>query len=88
LYSQAVKATKLSISWDPDLGGAVRDAAHHKGSSLSAWLADAAAAKLRAEASAAYLDDWEAEHGELTADELAVAATELGVSVPLSARAA
>ena len=83
-----MKVAKLSISFDSDLGDAVRGAANHKGSSLSAWLADAAAAKLRAEALADYLEHWEAEHGELTADELARAGIELGVSAPLSARAA
>jgi hypothetical protein len=80
-----VKVDKLSISLDPDLGDAVRDAAKHKGSSLSAWLAEAAAAKLRAEALAEYLDEWEAEHGQLTADELAAAASKLGVSQPVAA---
>jgi hypothetical protein len=83
-----MKVAKLSISFDSDLGDAVRGAAHHKGSSLSAWLADAAAAKLHAEALADYLEDWEAKHGELTADELAGAAIELGVTLPLTARAA
>jgi hypothetical protein len=73
-----VKVDKLSISFDPDLGDAVRGAARHRGSSLSAWLAEAAAAKLRAEALTDYLQDWEAKHGPLTADELAAAAGELG----------
>jgi hypothetical protein len=77
-----MKVDKLSVSFDPDLGDAVRGAARHRGSSLSAWLAEAATAKLRAEALAEYLDDWEAEHGPLTADELASAAAELGVSPP------
>ena len=83
-----MKVAKLSISFDSDLGDAVRGAAQQKRSSLSAWLADAAAAKLRAEALTDYLEDWEAEHGGLTANELAGAATELGVTGPLSARAA
>ena len=83
-----MKVAKLSISFDSDLGDAVRGAANHKGSSLSAWLADAAAAKLRTEALADYLEDWEAEHGKLTVNELAGAAAELGTSVPLSVRAA
>jgi hypothetical protein len=79
-----VKVDKLSVSFDPDLGDAVRGAARHRGSSLSAWLAEAAAAKLRTEALADYLQEWEVEHGPLTADELASAAVELGVS-PLAA---
>jgi hypothetical protein len=77
-----VKVDKLSISFDPDLGDAVRGAARHRGSSLSAWLAEAAAAKLRAEALGDYLEEWEARHGPLTAKELASAAAELGVSQP------
>lgn len=75
-----MKVDKLSVSFDPDLGDAVRDAARHRGSSLSAWLSDAAAAKLRSDALADYLDDWEARHGSLTAEELAAAASELGIS--------
>jgi hypothetical protein len=80
-----MKVDKLSISFDPDLGDAVRGAARHRGSSLSAWLAEAAAAKLRAEALADYLEEWEAKHGPLTADELAVAASELGIQPPVAA---
>jgi len=83
-----MKVDKLSISFDPDLGDAVRGAARQRGSSLSAWLADAAASKLRAEALADYLDEWEATHGRLTADELAAAAVELGTSPPLVRAAA
>jgi hypothetical protein len=83
-----VKVDKLSISFDPDLGDAVRGAARHRGSSLSTWLAEAAAAKLRAEALGDYLQEWEAAHGPLTAAELESAAAELGVSSPVAARAA
>jgi hypothetical protein len=78
-----MKVDKLSISFDPDLGDAIRGAARHRGSSLSAWLAEAAAAKLRAEALADYLEEWEAKHGPLTADELAGAASELGIPLPV-----
>jgi hypothetical protein len=73
-----MKVDKLSVSFDPDLGDAVRDAAQRAGRGLSGWLAEAAEAKLRAEALRDFLDDWEVEHGELTADELAVAAAEVG----------
>lgn len=70
---------KLSVSFDPDLGDAVRAAAKRSGRGLSGWLADAATARLRAEALAEFLDTWEAEHGELTSGELARAAEELGL---------
>jgi len=77
-----MKVDKLSVSFDPDLGDAVRAAARQRGGGLSRWLADAAAAKLRTEALADFLDAWEAEHGPLTAAELAQAADELAVPKP------
>lgn len=74
-----VKVDKLSVSFDPDLGDAVRAAARNSGGGVSRWLADAATAKLRAEALRQFLDGWENEHGPLTAAELSRAATELAV---------
>jgi hypothetical protein len=74
-----MKVDKLSISFDPELGDAVRTAAAQTGKPLSAWLAEAAASKLRAEALARFLDDWEDEHGVLTAAEIARAEQELGL---------
>lgn len=78
-YSHPVKVDKLSISFAPELGDAVRAAARRSGRSLSGWLAEAAAARLRTEALAEYLDRWEAEHGVLTPAELARATAELGL---------
>jgi hypothetical protein len=75
-----MKVDKLSLSFDPDFGDAVRAAARRTGRGLSAWLADAAAARLRAEALGDFLDGWEVEHGPLSAEELAKATTELGLS--------
>ncbi|HEV7941160.1 MAG TPA: hypothetical protein VGP17_00010 [Solirubrobacteraceae bacterium] len=72
-----MKVDKLSVSFDPDLGDAVRAAAKRSGRGLSGWLAEAAAARLRAEALAEFLDEWEAEHGKLTEEEVARAAAEL-----------
>lgn len=83
-----MKVDKLSVSFDPDLGDAVRAAAKRSGRGLSRWLADAATARLRAEALAEFLDTWEAEHGELTSDELARAAEELGLPPPAIVRPA
>ena len=80
---------KLSVSFDPNLGDAVRAAARRSGRGLSGWLAEAAAARLRAEALADFLDSWEAEHGPLTAEELAQATAELGLpAVPKAEPAA
>ena len=69
----------MSISFDADLGDAVRSAAAQAGKPLSSWLAEAAASKLRAEALAEFLAAWEAEHGALTAAEIARAEQELGM---------
>ncbi len=80
-----MKVDKLSVSFAPELGDAVRDAARHSDSSVSAWLADAAAAKLRSQALAEYLTGWEAQHGSLDAEELAKAAAELGLSAQRAA---
>lgn len=75
-----MKVDKLSISFDPDLGDAVRSAAAQAGKPVSSWLAEAAASKLRAEALAEFLAAWEAGHGVLTAEEIARAERELGLA--------
>jgi hypothetical protein len=75
-----VKVDKLSVSFDPDLGDAVRSAAAQAGKPVSSWLAEAAAVKLRAEALADFLAGWEEEHGALTAQEVAQAERELGLA--------
>ena len=75
-----MKVDKLSISFEPDLGDAVRDAAKRRGRGLSAWLAEAAEAKLRSEALGDFLDDWEREHGAFREEELAAARAQLGLN--------
>ena len=75
-----MKVDKLSISFDPELGDAVRSAAAQAGKPVSSWLAEAATSKLRAEALAEFLAGWEAEHRVLTAAEIARAERELGLA--------
>jgi hypothetical protein len=75
-----VKVDKLSVSFEPDLGDAVRSAAAEAGKPVSTWLAEAAASKLRAEALAAFLADWEESHGALTVQEVARAERALGLA--------
>jgi hypothetical protein len=79
-YAVGMKVDKLSISFEPGLGDAVRSAAAQAGKPVSSWLAEAAASKLRAEALAAFLSGWEAEHGVLTAADVARAERELGLT--------
>lgn len=75
-----MKVDKMSVSFDPELGDAVRTAAAQAGKPLSSWLAEAAAGKLRAEALAEFLAGWEAGHGVLTAEEIGRAERELGMA--------
>jgi hypothetical protein len=67
--------TRLAISLDEELAREVRRAAGDQ--STSAWLADAARRKLRAEGLLRVVEAWEKEHGELTKRELAAAAKNL-----------
>jgi hypothetical protein len=59
---------RFAISFDQKLARAVRRAAGNE--PTSAWLADAARRKLRAEGLLRVVDEWEAEHGALTQAEL------------------
>jgi hypothetical protein len=59
---------RLAISIDAELARAVRRAAGKE--ATSAWLADAARRKLRAEGLLRAVRDWEREAGEITATEL------------------
>ena len=68
---------RFSVTMDPEVGAAVREAAEQAGTSVSAWLAEAAADKIRRQRLRAALDVWEIEDGALTPDELAAAATTL-----------
>jgi hypothetical protein len=60
--------TRLSISFDAGLARAVRRAAGKE--PTSAWLADAARRKLRAEGLMEVVREWEGEHGPLLDSEL------------------
>ena len=68
----------MSVSMDPGLGDDIRAAAGRAGLSVSAWLAQAAEARLRSQALADYLSAWQAKHGVITPAELAKARAELG----------
>jgi hypothetical protein len=74
-----VQVDRFSITMDPDLGAAVRDAADRAGISMSAWLASAAADRLRNELLGSALDRWEQESAPFSDEELDAAARALGV---------
>jgi hypothetical protein len=66
-----MQVTRLSVSFDADLARAVRRAAGKE--PTSAWLADAARRKLRAEGLMRVVREWESEHGPLLDSELMAA---------------
>ena len=76
-----MRVDKMSVSFDAELGRAVREAAKQAGGSLSGWLAEAAAERLRSEAFDEFLAEWEAEHGPITPEEWAKASRDLGLPV-------
>ena len=88
----------MSVTFAPELGEAVSAAAAEAGLPLSEWLAQAAEAKLNADRDAGilaeaahrrrmeglgkFLDEWQAEHGAFTDEEMAEASRKLGLPWP------
>ena len=70
---------RLSVTMDPTLGAAVRKAAARAKLSVSAWISEAAADRVRNELLGRALDRWEAEEGAFSQAELAKAARSLGL---------
>lgn len=62
---------KLSVALDESVAAGAASAAESRGVSLSAWINAAAERALVVEAGLDAVRSWEAEHGELTAEELA-----------------
>lgn len=70
---------RFSLTMDPELGAAVREAAKRAGTTVSAWLSQAAADRVRNELLGFALDRWEDEEGPLTEKELEEAREALGL---------
>ena len=65
---------KMSVSFDLELGEAIRSSAALEGRSVSAWLAEAARDRLRLEALGEAVAAWEETFGSLTDAEVTDAA--------------
>jgi hypothetical protein len=61
---------KMSVSFDLELGEAIRASATSTRQSVSAWLGDAARDRLRLEALGEAVSAWEQKFGPLTAAEI------------------
>ena len=70
-YFEMAVRQKRSISLPPELAEAIDHAAAQEGTTVSAWLADTAAHRLRLDAGRRGIAEWERTNGPLTADELA-----------------
>ncbi|MEX1021531.1 MAG: hypothetical protein WD058_00150 [Dehalococcoidia bacterium] len=81
------KSDKISISLPSTLGDNIREAARDAGVPLSAWVAEAAAARLRLEAFDAFFEQWERDHGPLTGEEIARAEQRFAERQPVGQRA-
>jgi hypothetical protein len=63
----------LSIALEEPVATAARQSAEHRGISLSAWINEASRKALAIEEGLAAVAEWEAEHGPLSAEDLAAA---------------
>lgn len=61
----------LSVSVPEELASQIREAAREDGTTLSAWLGQAAESKLLLRNALRAVADWEREHGEITDEQLA-----------------
>ena len=66
---ETASVEKLSISVERDLAGQARAAAKSQGTSLSSYVAEAVARRLRLDEGRRLLAEWQAEHGPITAGE-------------------
>lgn len=73
MYDRAMVAERITISIDAQLAEALRDAAADDDMNVSAWASEAIEQQLNQRGLRAVIDDWEAEHGGFTDDELAEA---------------
>jgi hypothetical protein len=65
-----VAVKKLSLSFEPELAQRTREAAEASGRSVSAFVANAVELQLKLDAGRRLLEEWEAEHGPITDQEL------------------
>ncbi len=70
---------RFSLTMPPEIGAAVRDAAARQGTSVTNWLAVAAAQRLQNELLGVALDRW-VEEGSFSDKELDAAAAALGTA--------
>ena len=76
---KTVPVERITVSLEPELAAAVREAAEADAENVSAWLADAARRRLAGRGLREVIAEWEAEHGSFSDEELAAARARLGM---------
>lgn len=76
-YDDLMAVERLTISLEADLAEAIRVAAEANADNVSSWIAEASQRRLSREGLLAVIKDWEAEHGEITVEEMAAARKQL-----------
>lgn len=69
-YDLDMGVERVTVSLEADLASAVRAAADADRENVSSWLAVAARKRLAARGLKDVVDEWEAEHGQFTRNEL------------------
>lgn len=77
---------KLAITVDPDVHEGIVRAAAEEGVSVSAWMTEAARRALLVRDGLRAVDEWEAEHGPLTDEEMDAARRRIGGELRSSRR--
>jgi len=77
---------KMSVSFPPELSDEIQAQARAAGMSVSAWLAEAAAAHVRSQRLREALDAYQEERGSFTEEEIDHARERLGLPRPRRAR--
>ena len=70
-YDVSMAVERLTISLEADLAEAIRVAAEADAENVSSWIAEASRRRLNREGLRAVIKEWEDEHGEITAEEMA-----------------
>ncbi|MGH8907243.1 MAG: YlcI/YnfO family protein [Egibacteraceae bacterium] len=73
----AVSKKKIAVSVDPDVLAAISEEVKAEGTSISGFVNAACASEIRSRRLLRAIRQWEAEHGEITDEELQRAWTEL-----------
>ncbi|MCP9488801.1 MAG: hypothetical protein MSC31_02860 [Solirubrobacteraceae bacterium MAG38_C4-C5] len=74
-----MKVDRLSVTMDPELGQVVRQEAARSGTSVSGWLSEAAAARVRNEGLGRALQAWQDEDGPPSEEDFQWAYRALGI---------